>query len=306
MPRGVRAADGRRNTQQRKRTLETFQFRLTVINFFEQCGQIDVTLSRFFNGVSGKLLDTKRKSIYYWRKDRARIELMCKSAITARSCRSRDIGTGTTLPAEAEERIVIWVNSLRLDGIPVSHMMLRVKAMEVATAFNISAEFSATWSWRTGFVCRHGLSFRAKTRIGQVTPEDADAVVEEFSTKLKLLMEKFGVNHIFNADQTAVAFEYIPKRTINKKGTKTVWMRTCGQDKARVTVMMLGDSFGRKYTPFVVMKMRRPKSAMNELENARLRHGFGKRVWPEIDSIQNDYNMQIYANDRAGGIARFR
>jgi len=65
-----------------------------------------------------------------------------------------------------------------------------------------------------------------------------------------------------------------------------------------MTVMLLGDSFGRRYTPFVVMKTRRPKNATNEMENARLRHGFGKRVWPEIDSIQNDYGMQVYANDR--------
>ena len=51
---------------------------------------------------------------------------------------------------------------------------------------------------------------------------------------------------IYNADQTAINFDMIPKKTVDETGTKTVWIRTAGGEKMRLTLMLLADSNGRK------------------------------------------------------------
>lgn len=63
--------------------------------------------------------------------------------------------------------------------------------------------------------------------------------------------------------------------------------------------MLLGDIEGNKYPLFLVMKA--PKSTVPKMkeENDRLRHGFGRRVWREIESLQTQYHIQLYGNENA-------
>ena len=101
------------------------------------------------------------------------------------------------------------------------------------------------------------------------------------------------IDELFNADQTPIFFEYIPESTIDGCGVCTIWVRSSGKDKVRLTCMLLGSSFGRKCTPFLVLKV--PMAKAHE-ENWRLRHGFGRHVWREIQSFQEACDVQIYAN----------
>ncbi|ETI40318.1 hypothetical protein F443_14257 [Phytophthora nicotianae P1569] len=47
--------------------------------------------------------------------------------------------------------------------------------------------------------------------------------------------EELGVKKVYNADQSGVCLEYLPKHTISEKGAKTVWVRCGGKDKERLT-----------------------------------------------------------------------
>lgn len=64
-----------------------------------------------------------------------------------------------------------------------------------------------------------------------------------------------------------VFFEYIPKETVNGKGAKTVWVRGGGKDKERATVILLDDSSGAKYPPWVVFKAAKPTAEGGDEEN---------------------------------------
>jgi hypothetical protein len=46
--------------------------------------------------------------------------------------------------------------------------------------------------------------------------------------------------------------------------------------------MLLGDSAGTKYRPFVVFKANPSKIPETEEENKRLRYGFGKTIWRDV------------------------
>lgn len=72
-------------------------------------------------------------------------------------------------------------------------------------------------------------------------------------------IESLGIVNVYNADQTAVFFELLPKKTVNVRGAKTVWVKCGKKEKARATAMILADWEGNKLDPFVVFKTEKSK-----------------------------------------------
>lgn len=63
--------------------------------------------------------------------------------------------------------------------------------------------------------------------------------------------------------------------------------------------MLLGDSLGNKYPPFVVMKSPPASTHERNILNEAERHGFGNHVWREVKRVQAEHGIQIYANATA-------
>lgn len=93
----------------------------------------------------------------------------------------RESGVVTILSQDAEASIV---HILRKDGVPISSTMLCLKGKEIAEDLQIS-NFKGSWHWQQGFLRRHRLSCRARTRQGQVTPEDANTTVISFGIEVQ-------------------------------------------------------------------------------------------------------------------------
>jgi hypothetical protein len=91
-------------------------------------------------------------------------------------------------------------------------------------------------------------------------------------------------------------FEFVPKKTIDMLGTKTMWVRCGAGTKTRVTVMLLADSLGHKYKPTVMAKTTPSKVPEVAAENIRLRHGFGVRLFEKVKRIQLKTGMRLYGN----------
>lgn len=96
----------------------------------------------------------------------------------------------------------------------------------------------------------------------------------------------------------AVFFEYIPKKTLSKRGERTVWVKCGGASKNRATVMLLGDSTGNRYPPFVVFKTASAKDPATQAANTKMRGGFGKKVWSEIKPLRDQFDMSIHTNSK--------
>ncbi|GMF57815.1 unnamed protein product [Phytophthora fragariaefolia] len=109
----------------------------------------------------------------------------------------RDLGAATVLPKSAEEDIVLWLNTHRKDGSPVSRVMLQLQAMHLAKEHGLEDTFAASPTWVKLFLRRHRLSLRARTRQGQTTPEDAQEAAKEFRTiVLKTIGERKCIQNI--------------------------------------------------------------------------------------------------------------
>ena len=96
-----------------------------------------------------------------------------------------------------------------------------------------------------------------------------------------------------------VSFEYLPAKTVNAKGHKTVWVRCSGNEKKRVTAMLMGDSSGVAYTPFLVMKSPPAIDDARDLTNLQERQGFGPYVWLQVPKIEKASGVKIYGNRTA-------
>ncbi|KAG1683419.1 hypothetical protein DVH05_019642 [Phytophthora capsici] len=173
------------------------------------------TLDTFFGGLDSVQRETLA---YVWRKAKEKLIGLCNCITTAQQRKIRKAGTAITFSNEAEVHPVQRINAYRTQGLPVSSLMLHRKALAVARDAGVDLTvFTASRGWAKGFLKRHHLSLRAKTRQGQVTPEDTAAQLEAFNKDVKQRMAEVGIDCVYNADQTPVLFEYLPKQPSTRR-----------------------------------------------------------------------------------------
>ncbi|KAH9123607.1 hypothetical protein LEN26_009899 [Aphanomyces euteiches] len=270
----------------------TYRKKYEIIQYYAEHGMTS-TLNQHFNHLQGTSRSSTRKKIYAWLKQKEFIQTKATTPATANHKCARQIGMGTTLPYWAEEQLARWVNSLRID--------------RVQTAIDVGLqekEFLASWHWKQGFMKRFRMSLRARTRVGQERQSDGEAVLDDFAKRAKACMLDNNIQVVYNADQTAVNYEYLPTKTINPKSSKTVWVRCTGKTKDLATAMILGYSEGRKYPLFLVFKTAASKVDRVVQENIELRNGFGIRIWRTMRPLEDQFRCKIHGNPKGWWNAR--
>jgi hypothetical protein len=277
----------------------SYKAKLDIINSFDQVG-MSATLSKHFPHLRGVQLDTTRKKVYGWLQQRDHIKSKATNPRTANHKCAREVGTGTTLPREFEEQLAQWVNSMRKDGVPVTPQMIQLMALEVAIDAGVDEQsFAASWTWMSRFMKRFKLALRTRTRTGQDTAGDGEAALATFAARVAHVVEEHSIDVIYNADQTGINYEYLPTKTLNKRGDKTIWIKCAGKTKDRATAMVLADTTGTKHPLFLVLKTKASKVKAVVQENMTQRQGFGKQVWKEVKPLQERFYCRIYGNPTA-------
>ena len=275
----------------------TFAEKHAIIQHFESTHDMQLTITKFFPHLTALGRESKRKQIYQWLRNKSEIAAAVSNVKTAHHGRLRAQGIGMVLKEPEQLAIVDWINSLRADGVPVSSTMHRLKALEVSDEAGVPAgSFVASATWQQTFLSHHRLSFRCRSRASQSSPDEDGVEAQRFAEKVKSRMEEIGTTRVYNADQTAVFFEMIPKKTVDARGSRTVWVKCGKKEKERASAMLLGDSDGNKYSPFLVFKCRESTLPDVKQENDEKRHGFGKMLWSQVKNVQERYGVQMYAN----------
>ncbi|CAL4124578.1 unnamed protein product, partial [Meganyctiphanes norvegica] len=65
---------------------------------------------------------------------------------------------------------------------------------------------------------------------------------------------KYRMVCIGNMDETPVNMDMVPRSTVNKKGEKTVLVKTTGHEKTRYTVVLAALANGDKLPPMLIFK----------------------------------------------------
>ncbi|RHY13504.1 hypothetical protein DYB32_010920 [Aphanomyces invadans] len=112
--------------------------------------------------------------------------------------------------------------------------------------------------------------------------EQGLAALDAFASRIRHVVREHEIEKTYNADHTGINYEYIPKKTIQAKGTKTVWVKGSGHEKDRLTAMLLADFNRIKYPIFMVLKKTASKIKEVVRDNLENRNGFGTTCKPVL------------------------
>ena len=236
---------GQVNKQQR-RSYDA-NFKIMVVNKAESSN----------NCQAAKTFGVTECNVRRWRAEKQRLK-------DANSQRKSFRGPQSGRFIEVDRRVFEYVREKRSEGMPITRAVIQFKALEIARELNITG-FKASLGWCRRMMRRNGLSLRRRTSLAQRLPSDFGEKLLSFQRFVINLRKKhsYPLDQIGNADQTPVYFDMPTSVTVNRKGEKSVLVKSTGNEKSRVTVMLTCLADGSKLPPYVILKRKTvPKDPM--------------------------------------------
>ena len=112
---------------------------------------------------------------------------------------------------------------------------------------------------------RNGLVLRRRTSLAQRLPSDFREKLLSYQRYVLELRKKhdYPLDQMGNTDQTPVYFNMPAPVTVHKKGEKSVLVKSTGNEKSRITVMLACLADGTKLPPYVILRRKTiPKDPM--------------------------------------------
>lgn len=232
----------------KRRFTYTAGLKLKVIKCAEEVG----------NGAAGAKYSVSETSIRRWRSMKSKLS-ECKKTKKSFS------GPRKGRFPEIDSSVLSFFTEHRSKGFPVSRKALMLKAKEVANNNGIC--FKGSRGWCEKFMKRESLSIRRRTTVCQKMPADFAEKISEYQTYVKKLHNKnnYELSQIGNADETPIFLDMPRNYTVNVKGEKQVIVKTTGNEKKRITVMLCVTADGGKLPPYVILNRKTiPKETFYE------------------------------------------
>lgn len=164
-------------------------------------------------------------------------------------------GRKISYPQHLEEELVKWVLEKREESfVPVSTRMIRLKALSLIK--DVTPGFKASECWVRKFLKRNNLVLRAGTSIAQSLPADLERKLSQFRQSIHYTRQNgdFAYSLIANMDETPIFFDMVPSKTVDRKGKKTIRVRTTKSEKRRVTAVLACTAAGNMLSPMIIFK----------------------------------------------------
>jgi len=170
--------------------------------------------------------------------------------------RIKGAGTHTILPKNIEEELVEWISDLREDGIAVTRTHVRTHALSTYSVLRPS--WKCSQGWMDKFLYRWKLSLRVPTeqKGTEMTIDERNDKIRRFWRHVISVRTSFQIlpENIYNMDEVPVYFDNLPRKTLNKKGSKFALVKTTGSTKKRCTVVLTTCANGQKLSPMIIFK----------------------------------------------------
>jgi len=171
------------------------------------------------------------------------VRAICKQAHAERNSKGKIIGGAgfkgnkkgegrpISYPKLIEEELLQWIYMMNDQHLPVSVKLLSKKAKILITQHQ--PDFKASHGWYAKFLQRNDLSLRKRTSLSQKLPRQLESKITTFYTQCgkAIKIGKYPLGLIGNMDETPMWFDIVPQRSVAKKGTKSVEIRTSGSEK---------------------------------------------------------------------------
>ena len=213
------------------------------------------------NHKASQVYDVDRKSIRDWRTKK--FELVQSSHKSTKKTLHK--GKVTEI-MKFDNELLSFISFQRNLDLPVTTSTLIVKLVDLAHDKK-SCTFNALQKWVYRFMKRSNLSFRRGTHIGQSLPDKHNQLVMNFLKYniSELKQYNFELDCICNMDETPVYLNMPPNYTIEKIGSRQVSIKTLGQEKTRVSLVLAILADGNKLPPLLIFKAKPNKTVENKL-----------------------------------------
>lgn len=233
----------------RKQNSYTMAFKLEAIKFAEASNK----------SAAARQFGVDNKRIREWTKDKERIT-ECAEGDKKRA--RVDGGGRRPMSRTLEERLLEWIDEMRMNHHCVSRSAVMMKAVDIFTdCSDVKGEanqdvFTASRGWLERFFRRNNITIRRRTTIAQKLPAQVIPKLEHFILYVRSLRHRngYGPDGIIAMDETAVWYDMPSDRTVSRVGVASVPVRTTGHEKNRVTVVLAARASGKKLPPMIVFK----------------------------------------------------
>ena len=159
-----------------------------------------------------------------------------------------------------EQDLMAWITEKRNNGLWILPAMVRLKAFEISKDPKYKSpagQFKASNHWSQRLMKRNGLSLRQKTMLAQhlIDYEEKIVQLQRFIIKQRRA-HSYPLHLVANMDKSPTQFDMPSNRTVSKTGKKTVKIRTTGNEKNHLTVVLTCTGDGSKLKPLVIFKPR--------------------------------------------------
>ena len=170
----------------------------------------------------------------------------------------RRLTHGKPLSVELDQKVFEFLEDERSEGRPVSNQLLKTKAIQIAGGLRIEG-FKASCGWLSRWKQRYNVEVRAGTNSVQRLPADYADQLHTFRKSVITIRKakSIGPAGIINMAQTMCRFvDMPPSRTNNKRGERTIRIKTTRAEKKGFTVALAATASGKKLPAVIVFKER--------------------------------------------------
>ncbi|KAG4237188.1 hypothetical protein PC116_g14744 [Phytophthora cactorum] len=107
-----------------RRASYTAREKLDAANALEATKDVARVIKERYPDLSASAYESRRKLVLKWLRNKPKIEMQCSLKNGSSNKKARSAGVGTKLPLEVEKELVVWVNDLRKDGVPISSHLI--------------------------------------------------------------------------------------------------------------------------------------------------------------------------------------
>jgi hypothetical protein len=104
------------------------------------------------------------------------------------------------------------------------------------------------------FIKKAGLSNRVSTHVAQKDHRETEEESAHFVDFMRQKVSGMDPDDVLNMDQTPIPYSFPSSRTLEKKGTKTIHVRTSTSDTKRATLAATVTASGKLLPPFLIFK----------------------------------------------------
>lgn len=170
-----------------------------------------------------------------------------------------------------------WFMDVRARSIPVSGPMLQAKAKDFAFILNVEG-FTASGGWLQRFKGRYDIV--GKVISGESEAANVESIKKWLNEEWPQVLAKYEQKDIFNADETGLFWQMLPRQTLDTRGEKSHGGK---QNKARITVLLAANMDGTtKLCPFVIGKFKTPH-CMRNCRYVPVRYAWNTKSWMTRD-----------------------